>query len=130
MEERPAMNDSSTPIQELKDKIREFCKEREWGEFHGPKDLAIGAVTESSELLEIFRFQSEAQCEQMLRDPVARQNIADEMADVLFFLARMSEKYEFDLSRAFEEKLEKTAKKYPVDKSKGSNKKYTAYSSN
>jgi NTP pyrophosphatase (non-canonical NTP hydrolase) len=120
------MKDISTPIQDMKNKIREFCEERDWGAFHGPKDLAIGAVTESSELLEIFRFQSEAECEKLLQDPIARESIADEMADVLFFLVRMSEKYNFDLSHAFERKLEKNAKKYPIEKAKGSNKKYTS----
>lgn len=123
---KDSMKDASTPIQELKDKIRQFCGEREWGQFHGPKDIAIGAVTESSELLEIFRFQSEEDCEKLLRDPAVRENIADEMADILFFLVRMSEKYNFDLSESFENKLVKNAQKYPVEKAKGSNKKYTS----
>ena len=127
MEAGRPLKDGATPLQNLKDLTRQFCDEREWGPFHGPKDIAIGAVTESSELLEIFRFQSETECEKMLLDPAVRENIADEMADILFFLVRMSEKYNFDLTEAFESKLAKNAKKYPLEKSRGSNKKYTSF---
>lgn len=119
------MKDQEITFQELKDQIRQFCQERDWGAFHGPKDLAIGAVTESAELLEIFRFQSDERSEELLKDPTVRQNVADEMADVLFFLLRLSERYNFDLSESFLNKMKKNAIKYPVEKSKGSNKKYT-----
>ena len=55
--------------------MRDFCEKRDWDQFHTPKELAIGLVTESSELLDLFRFQSEQQIEQMLKDPTKRQNI-------------------------------------------------------
>lgn len=121
------MSDKNTSIEELKTKIAAFCTEREWDAFHEIKDLAIGAVTESSELLEIFRFISEEKCEEMLKDPQARIAIGDELADVLFFILRIAEKYNFDMSEVFNAKLEKNAQKYPVEKAKGSNKKYTHY---
>lgn len=117
--------DQSTKIQDLKDVIRDFCQARNWGEYHSPKDLAIGASTESAELLELFRFLSEQESLDLLEDKKSREKISDEIADVLFFLLRFSEKYDFDLAQCFFDKMKKNAQKYPVSKSKGSNKKYT-----
>ncbi len=119
--------DHATKIDELKNATRHFCEEREWDQFHGIKDLAIGAATESAELLEIFRFQSDTQIENLLNDPEKREAISDELADVFFFLLRISQKYDFDLSAAFDKKLEKNRVKYPVEKAKGQNTKYTDY---
>ena len=96
---------SDIPIEDLKKTTRQFCEEREWDQFHNIKDLAIGAVTESAELLEVFRFQSEKQIEELLKQPAQREAISDELADVLFFLLRISQKYDFDLSDAFDKKL-------------------------
>lgn len=109
-------------IDKLKLAVREFCEARSWDPYHGPKDLAIGLVTESSELLEIFRFVSEKEQDQVLRDK--REQIADELADSLFFLLRFADRFNFDLVEATENKLAKNAKRYPVEKSRASNKKY------
>ena len=117
--------DQDTKIEVLKDATRQFCEEREWDQFHTIKDLAIGAVTESAELLEVFRFQSEKQIEELLKQPAQREAISDELADVLFFLLRISQKYDFDLSDAFLKKLQKNKTKYPIEKAKGQNTKYT-----
>ena len=108
----------------LSRQIREFCGEREWDQFHGLKDLAIGLITESAEFLELFRFKSVAECEGML-DSSAREAIEDELADVLFFILRIADRYQIDLVKSLERKLKKNAAKYPVDKARGSNKKYT-----
>lgn len=109
-------------LDKLKTMVREFCEAREWDPYHGPKDLAIGLVTESSELLEIFRFVSEKQQDEVLH--TKREDIADELADSLFFLLRFADRFNFDLSEALENKLVKNAKRYPVDKARASNKKY------
>ena len=106
--------DKQTDIQELKDLVRGFCDERKWDEYHSPKDLAIGAVTEASELLEIFRFLKPDEERAAVTEPEKRQAIADELADVLFFLLRFSERYKFELSDCLRQKLVKNAKKYPV----------------
>lgn len=106
--------DKLTPVQELKNIVHDFCEERKWGEYHLPKDLAIGAVTEASELLEIFRFLKSDEEMDAVRNPEKRQMIADELADVLFFLLRFSQVYEFDLSEALKQKMVKNAKKYPI----------------
>lgn len=72
-------------VHELKEKIRKFCEARDWDQFHGPKDLAIGVITEASELHEHFRFLSEEQALELLKDPQQKEEIEDELADVLFF---------------------------------------------
>jgi NTP pyrophosphatase (non-canonical NTP hydrolase) len=112
-------------IHELKKKVREFCEARDWDQFHGPKDLAIGVITEASELLEHFRFLSEEQALELFEDEKSKEDIEDELADVLFFLIRFSQRFDIDLERALYRKIEKSEKKYPVEKSKGSNRKYT-----
>jgi NTP pyrophosphatase (non-canonical NTP hydrolase) len=112
-------------IDELIVRVKEFCEARDWDQFHGPKDLAIGVITEASELLEHFRFQSDEQADAILNDPKQRENIEDELADVLFFLLRFSQRFDIDLSAALQRKIKKSELKYPVDKSRGKNTKYT-----
>jgi NTP pyrophosphatase (non-canonical NTP hydrolase) len=112
-------------IRELKEKVREFCEARDWDQFHGPKDLAIGVITEASELLEHFRFLSEEESMELLKNPQQREEIEDELADVLFFLLRFCQRFDVDLDRALIRKMEKGEKKYPVEKARGSNRKYT-----
>lgn len=119
--------DSKTNIQELKDKVQKFCEDRDWDQFHGAKDLAIGISTEASELLEHFRFKTEKEIEEMLTDPDKKNKIGEEMADVLIFLTRMAQKYDFNLAEDFDKKLAKSGNQYPIEKAKGSNKKYTEY---
>jgi NTP pyrophosphatase (non-canonical NTP hydrolase) len=116
---------STITIKDLKQKVKEFCEARDWDQFHGPKDLAIGVITEASELLEHFRFQSDEQALALLNDPHIREEIEDELADVLFFLLRFSQRFEVDLDKALLRKIEKSERKYPVEKAKGKNTKYT-----
>jgi NTP pyrophosphatase (non-canonical NTP hydrolase) len=87
--------------------------------------VAIGIITEASELLEEFRFFDADQCERLLRDPAKRERIEDELADVLFFVLRFAQRFDVDLSAALEAKLVKSARKYPVEKARGRNLKYT-----
>ena len=116
--------DSNTSISQLKEKIKKFCEERDWDQYHNAKDLAIGIITESSELLEKFRFKSPNEADLMLKDKGKRQEISEEMADIFYFLLRLAQKYEIDLSSELNKKIFKNEKKYPIEKSKGSNKKY------
>jgi NTP pyrophosphatase (non-canonical NTP hydrolase) len=118
--------DGEERLDALKRRVQDFCLARDWDQFHGAKDLAIGVATEAAELLEIFRFQTQAQCAQLLADPQAREAIGDELADVLFFILRFAARFDFDLSAALERKIEKNARKYPVEKSRGNNRKYTS----
>ena len=115
----------SLTVNELKKLVQTFCEARDWDQFHGPKDLAIGVITEASELLEHFRFLSEEQALEVLNNPEQREEVEDEIADVLFFLLRFCQRFDIDLDKVLTRKIEKTEKKYPVDKSRGSNRKYT-----
>lgn len=117
--------DNRTSIEELKHLVKKFCDERDWDQFHAAKDLAIGLVTEASEVLEHFRFQTESDINELLASPSRKEQIEDEIADTLFFILRFGQLYNIDLATAMARKLNKNAIKYPVEKCRGLNKKYT-----
>lgn len=119
--------DHNTPINELKELVQKFCEDRDWTQFHGAKDLAIGISTESAELLQILRFKSERQIEEMLKNEAKKKEISGEAVDVLFFLLRFAQKYDIDLSEELIAKMKISGEKYPINKVKGSNKRYTEY---
>jgi NTP pyrophosphatase (non-canonical NTP hydrolase) len=100
-----------------------FCEARDWDQFHSPKELAIGLVTESAELLELFRFLSDEQSMKALGEPEFRARVGDELGDALFFLVRFSQRFGFDLVKEGERKLGKSGAKYPADKYRGVNRK-------
>lgn len=114
-----------TTLRDLQEKVKAFCEARDWDQFHGAKDLAIGLVTESAELLEIFRFKDAQETELLLQNKIKREAIGEELADALFFILRIAQKYGFDLTSEFEKKLTKNEDKYPKELSRGSNKKYS-----
>ncbi|MCD8574205.1 MAG: nucleotide pyrophosphohydrolase [Erysipelotrichaceae bacterium] len=103
--------------------IDEFCSERDWDQYHSPKELAIGLSTEANELLALFRFQSEEQIKQMMIEQ--REAIEDEVVDSLFFILRFASLYHVDLLEALERKMVRNRLKYPIELSKGKNIKYT-----
>ena len=119
--------DCKTSIHELKEKVRAFCEDRDWDQFHNAKELAIGIVTEASELLEHFRFKSEEQVNEMFKNESKKQELTEEMADVLYFLVRLAQMYDIDLTTELDSKIKKNNEKYPIDKVKGCNKKYSEY---
>lgn len=118
-------NDTLRGLADLQQLADQFCQDRDWDQFHGLKDLAIGLSTESNELLQLFRFKTEQEANSLLSQPARREAIEDELADVLFFLLRFSSRANVDLSHAFRRKLSKNALKYPVDVARGSNLKYS-----
>ncbi len=122
-----ANSDKKISIQNLKLLVRKFCEQRDWDQYHGAKDLAIGIITEAAELLEHFRFKNERQANQLLSNNVKRREISDEMADIFFFLLRLSQRFNIDLSNSLKSKMKKNIRKYPIRKAKGSNKKYTEF---
>jgi NTP pyrophosphatase (non-canonical NTP hydrolase) len=121
------MKDNERKIHELKDKIKEFCDARDWDQFHNAKELAIALSIEASELLEIFRWKTPEEVQALFKNEKKKEDIEDEMADILYFLVRIAQRYDLDLSEALDRKMEKNEKKYPVDKAKGSNKKYNEF---
>lgn len=117
--------ENKVTLEELITKVKSFCEEREWDQFHNPKDLAIGISTEANELLDIFRFKSIEQMQAMLGNTETKRHIEEELADVFFFVLRFAQMNNLDLVQCLDNKLVKNAIKYPVDKAKGSNLKYT-----
>lgn len=116
------MNDFT--VNELIDKVKAFCEERDWDQFHNPKDLAIGISTEANELLDIFRFKSMDDIDEIMSNKEKREHVEEELADVFFFVLRFAQMNHIDLKDALEMKIEKNARKYPADKVKGKNIKY------
>jgi len=109
----------------LRDALRRFAAERDWDQFHSPKNLAIALSVEASELLEHFQWLTEDQTNAL--PPEKRDQVRDEMADVLLYLVRLADKLDVDLLDAAATKIAKNAKKYPADQVRGSMKKYTDY---
>ncbi len=105
--------------------VGNFSDERDWGQFHNAKELAIGIVTEASELLQLFRFKSEKQMDEMFEDSQKKEKITEEISDILFFTLRLCQLYDVDLTTEFNKKMIKNDNNYPVSLSKGSNKKYS-----
>ena len=114
-----------TKLEELTSEIRTFCEERDWTQFHTPKDLAIGLVGEAAELLELFRYKNLEESLSALE--AKREAVGDELADVFFHLIRFSDLYGFDLSDELRRKMVKNAVKYPAEKVRGKNLKYDEY---
>ena len=103
-------------INEIIEKLREFNIERDWDQFHNGKDLAVALSIEASELLEAFLWKQP--------EDANRDKVKEELADVLNYAFQMADRYGFDIKQIMLEKLQKNAEKYPVDKAKGSAKKY------
>lgn len=116
---------NNATIADMTGKVRRFCEERDWDQFHNPKDLAIGVSTGANELLDIFRFQSEEQMKEIFADEKKREHVEEEVADTLFFLLRFAQMNGIDLAVALDDKIAKYAVKYPVKEVKGKNGKYT-----
>jgi dCTP diphosphatase len=121
--------DHTCTIAELKNEIRAFVRERDWEQFHFPKDLAIGLSIEAAELLEHFRFRSNEEIAERLQGPGFRQEVSHELADVLYFVLIMCDYLELDATTILAQKMAISAKRYPADKVRGRNLKYTEYES-
>ena len=115
-----AMNDALLPLTQA---LRTFAQEREWGPFHTPKNLACALSVEAAELLEHFQWLTDAQSQALTADK--KSEVAAEAADVFLYLLQLCDKLNIDLMDAAQRKLLTNAEKYPVDKARGSAKKYT-----
>jgi len=117
------MNDQQTTIQAVKDRVQTFIDQRDWQQFHDPKNLAEAISIEAGELLEQFLWLSSEESKCL---PVEKlEKAKEEIADVLIFLVYMSDTMGINLVEEVERKIEANRKKYPVNRSKGSKKKYT-----
>ena len=109
-------------LQGLARQLQQFTRDRDWGQFHSPKNLASALVVEAAELLEHFQWLTEDQSRQL--EPARREAVAAEMADVLLYLLQLAGALGVDLVGASQAKLEANALKYPVDRARGSSRKY------
>ena len=110
-------------IENLKRVLRDFADERDWEQFHSPKNLAMALTGEVGELVEIFQWMTEIQSKEATQKPEVAHAISDELADVLMYLVRLSDVLEIDLDKAVQSKLALNAHKYPAEDSKGSSQK-------
>lgn len=117
--------DSATTISELKAKILAFARERDWEQFHSPKNLSMALAAESGELMEHFLWASTDQSSRVAADPAKRIKIAEELADIVIYALEFANVTGLDVSAAIEAKIATNAKKYPVEKAKGRADKYT-----
>ena len=115
-------------LNDLMQSFQHFADERDWEQFHTPKNLAMAMSVEASELLEIFQWKSERECLDFLNgggSEIDREKIGDEIADVFLYLLRICQRLNVDPLETSRKKMVKNAAKYPVDKSKGRATKYT-----
>ena len=101
----------------MMEQVRHFCDARDWRKYHTPKELVIGMATESSELLQLFRFMSDELIAEMFEGTEQRQAIEDEIADTLLFLLRFADLNGIDLPTALSSKLKRNGERYPIDAS-------------
>jgi NTP pyrophosphatase (non-canonical NTP hydrolase) len=109
----------------LKKRLREFARERDWEQYHSPKNLAMALSVEVAEIVELFQWLSEEESKTLGADK--RAELEEEIGDVLIYLVNLADKFEIDPLHAAMEKLEKNAKKYPAQTVKGKSLKYTEY---
>ena len=114
-----------TSLESLRDHLRVFAKARDWDQYHTPKNLSMALIAEAAELVEHFQWV-EGDQSHLLEDKT-RRSVEEELADILIYLVRISDKLGIDLYQASERKLEINERKYPADKVRGSAKKYTEY---
>ena len=112
-------------FEQIEGDVKQFCEERNWDQFHDAKELSVALSTEVSELVELFRYKTGEEIEEVVAE--RREDFENEIADVLFLVARMTQIYDVGVGEAFDKKLEKTAENYPVEDAKGKNQKYTEY---
>ena len=113
------MADAITNLDDLKALVRQFVEERAWQPFHSPKNLAMGIAVEAAELMECFLWLDLPASYEAAKDPVKREAIADEMADVFCYLLNLSNVLGIDLSEALRAKMVKNRVKYPAEKYRG-----------
>ncbi len=112
-------------LDNLRRKIDQFVTERDWAQFHTPKNLAMAMIVEAAELVEQFQWDTPQESQQLT--PEKREAVSHELADTFVYLLRIAEVLKIDLIEAVNAKIELNAKKYPVEKARGSNARYTEY---
>ena len=112
-------------LEHFKHQLRKFAAERDWDQFHSPKNLAMALIVEAAELVEHFQWLKEEESTSLPPDKLAE--VEHELADIQIYLIRLADKLNVNLMKAVARKIELNEKKYPADKVRGSSKKYTEY---
>ena len=111
-------------LEKIQSKLREFSKERDWEQYHTPKNLSMALSVEVAELVEIFQWSNDGGLKE-IKDPDRRNQIKKEIADIFNYLVKLVDMLNMDLEKASLNKIDENSKKYPVDRVKGKSIKYT-----
>jgi dCTP diphosphatase len=114
---------TEAPLSELVVALRRFAEERDWDQFHSPKNLSAALAVEAGEILENFQWLTDEQSRNL--PPAAKERVELELADVFLYLLRLSDRLDVDLMSAARRKLRLNAEKYPVERARGTARKYT-----
>jgi len=106
-------------LEELTKRIKEFNKERDWDQYHNPKDILVALVSEVGELADCYRWLSAEEMKEIHSDAEKKKKVEEEIADIMMYLIMLAYKTDIDILSAVEKKLEKNIRKYPVEKAKG-----------
>jgi dCTP diphosphatase len=115
----------SDSLNQLRARVNTFVEERDWAQFHSPKNLAMAMIVEAGEVVEHFQWMTEQESKNLNAE--TREQVGQELSDTFVYLLRIAEVCGVDLIEAANKKIDLNAKKYPVEKCKGSNAKYTDY---
>ena len=112
-------SDADTTVAELRKLVADFIRERDWEQFHDPKNLSMAIATEAAELMEHFRWVKNDASREQVRDPAQLQPVAEEVADIMAFLLSFANSAGIDITTALRAKMTKNARKYPADQYQG-----------
>jgi len=121
------MKKSEITLQEIKARIKQFIKERDWEQFHSPKNISMSISIEAAELMEHFQWLTTEQSKKLLKNNKKREKIEDELADIAIYIIDFCNLFNIDIEKIIIRKLDKSAKKYPAHIVKGKIHKYTYY---
>ena len=113
------MSDTHTTVTELREMVRDFVNQRDWQQFHAPKNISMALSIEAAELMEHFQWLTLEASRAIRDDETAKQAIGEELADVVCYALALANELDLDLSNAMQAKMEKNRQKYPADKYKG-----------
>lgn len=120
-----SFSDATTTVADLRQHVLAFARERDWEQFHSPKNLSMALAAEAGELMEPFLWTSSEESRLLLQDPAKRARVADELADVVVYALEFANMTGIDVAAAIESKMRANAVKYPVEKARGRSDKYT-----
>ena len=113
------MNDKKTTLYTLKYIVEHFVKERDWSQFHSPKNISMALAIEASELMDLFKWDTEKDSKEKMSKSTSREEATDELADIMIYAIAFANRNNIDISSAVEKKIKKNEQKYPIDQYKG-----------